>query len=194
MGNDPFKPKPLVDANLVTEFGGVEDLEQFKNEGISQHDYSYVPGASDQRVARDLAIGAFHRGEIRAKDVPTLEQNCRWFRRANKDGDPDNKRVVAARNTGYRPATKADIGSSWLTEMPPGAVENADGTIRSAGGDLQLFVAPKEAAARNAMRKKILAEQMVDGMEFAQGGLKQVGAQHKGATPTVTKQIGDITR
>ena len=191
---DPFKPKPLMDANLVTEFGGIEDLEAFKREGPARHDYSHVPGFSDQKVDRDLALAKYHRGEIRAKEVPTLDVNCRWYRRAANNGDPDNRRLVAARNEGYRAVTKDDLGKPWLTEMPPGAFEAPDGTIRISGGDLQLFVAPKEAAARNAMRKKILTEELVDGMEFSAGGLGQVGAQHRGASPTVTKQIGDITR
>lgn len=188
---DGFKPKPLVDANLVTPFGGIEDLESFKVEGPARHDYSYVPGHSDKVVDRELALAKLHRGEIRAKDVPTLDWNVRWYRRAAKDGDPDNRRLVAARNEGYRPMTKEDIGKPWLTEMPPGAHEAPDGTIRSSGGDLQLFYAPKEAAARNAMRKKILTEEMVDGMDMS---FVQAGEKVKGASPTVSKQIGNITR
>ena len=189
-----FKPKPLVDANLVTEFGGIEDLEKFKQDGIARHDYSYTPGFSDLKVERDLAVQKFNQGLMSAKDVPTLPVNMRWYRRAMKDGDPDNRRLIAARNEGYRAAVKADIGQPWLTEMPPGAWEAPDGTIRCAGGDLQLMVAPKEAAARNAMRKKMLTEEMVDGMEFSGGGLGQVGNAVKGASPTVTKQIGNITK
>ena len=188
---DGFKPKPLVDANLVTPFGGIEDLETFKREGPARHDYSYVPGHSDKVVDRELALAKLHRGEIRAKDVPTLDWNVRWYRRAQKDGDPDNRRLVAARNEGYRPMTKDDLGKPWLTEMPPGAQEAPDGTIRSSGGDLQLFYAPKEAAARNAMRKKILTEEMVDGMDLS---FMQAGDKVKGASPTVSKQIGNITK
>ena len=41
------------------------------------------------------------------------------------------------------------------------------------------------------MRKKILTEEMVDGMDMS---FVQAGEKVKGASPTVSKQIGNITR
>jgi hypothetical protein len=188
---DGFKPKPLVDATLVTEFGGVEDMEQFKTEGPFRQDYLYVPGGSDMRYKRDTDLSRLYRGEIRANEVSTMEWNTRWFRAVKGAGaDPDNTRPVYAKNQGYKAATKDDVGKPWLTELPPGAIVAADGTIRTSGGDLQLFVADKATAARNAMRKKIKAEESVQGMEFQSGGLGQIGKQHKGADPFVEKTIG----
>jgi hypothetical protein len=136
-------------------------------------------------------LGALARNEIRAKEVPVLEHNVRWFRTIKGTGsDPDQMRATHARNTGYKPATKADIGKPWMTAMPPGAVVSADGTIRSAGGDLALYVIDGQGAARNAMRKKIATEEMIDGMDMQAGGLGQVAKQHKGADPVVEKTIG----
>ena len=189
---DGFKPKPLVDANLVTEFGGVEDLEQFKQEGPFRQDYLYVPGGSDMRYKRDTDLSRLYRGEIRAGEVATMDFNPRWFRctEGGKGSNPDQTRPVQAMNDGYKAATKADVGQPWLTALPPNAVVAPDGTIRNSGGDLQLFVADKTTAARNAMRKKIKAEDSVQGMEFQAGGLGQVGKQHQGADPYVEKTIG----
>ena len=191
---DPFKPKPLVDANLVTEFGGVEDMEQFKAEGPARQDYLWVPKFSEARIHRDEDLARYHRGEIKGKDVRTLDDgNVRWFRTVKGGGsEPDNTRLVHAKIAGYRAVTKDDVGPGKLIpELPACAQIAPDGTIKSAGGDLQLGYAPKAVAARNAMRRKIRAEESVNGMEFAEGGLGSVGKNVKGAEPFMTKQIGD---
>jgi hypothetical protein len=192
VANDPYKPKQLVDANLVTEFGGVEDMEQFKDEGPGYNSYTFVPGFSDMRYQRDLDLARLHRGEIKGKDVRTLDWNCRWFRTTKGAGsEPDNTRTVHAKADGYRPAMWDDIGKvPWLTEAPPGASKGPDGTIRISGGDLQLMVIDKAGAAKIAMRRKIRTEESVDGMEFATGGLGSVGKSVKGADPYVEKTIG----
>jgi hypothetical protein len=189
-----FKPRPLTDVNLVSEFGGVEDEEAFKAEGVSQHDYTYVPGASELRYNRDLALSALARGEIRAKEVPILPANVRWYRTVKGAGsDPDQMRVFHAKNQGYRAVTQSDLPENgkakhpWLTALPPGAQIAPDGTIKSAAGDLQLFVIDQQGAAKNALRKKIATEEMVDGMQFGEGSLLKVGQQHKGSDPSITK-------
>ena len=189
-----FGPKPLMDATLVTEFGGVEDLESFKADGASQRDYTWVPGFSQMRVDRDLALGALHRQEIRAKDVPILPVNLRWFRRVRGTGsDPDQMKTAHAKNMGYRAATQADIGQAWLTTFPPGAIEEPDGTITTAAGDNVLMVASGQVAARNAMQKKIATEAMVDGMQFS-NDLMRVGSQVRGASPVVEKKTVEVTK
>ena len=191
-----FKPKPLVAVNLVTEFGGVEDLEEFRNgEDPLARDYLRVPGPSEKRYERDQAIAAHFRGEIKGDEVPVLTHNARWFRAVKGSGsDPDNTRLIHAKNEGYRPVMQSDIGpGKVITALPPGAQVAADGTIKTAGGDLVLFIADQKTAARNAMRKKIRAEESVDGMEFQAGGLGEVGAKAK-ADPLVEKTIGGITK
>jgi hypothetical protein len=186
------KVKPLVDVNLVSEFGGIEDLESFKVEGPTARDYTYVPGFSDMRYKRDLDLGAFKRHEIKSNEVSILPVNCRWFRTVKGTGsDPDQMRIAHSRNQGYRAVTKDDIGQPWLTALPPGAQIAPDGTIKSAAGDLVLSVVDQQGAARNAMRRKIATEDMVDGMEMMDGGLGVVGKQVKGADPVVTKVIGE---
>src|SRR5574342_38961 len=164
--------KPLVDINLVSDFGGIEDLESFKAEGPTQHDYTYVPGFSDLKYKRDLDLGAYARHEIKAKEVSILPVNLRWFRTVKGSGsDPDQMRIAHSRNLGYRAVTKADVGQPYLTAVPPGAQIAPDGTIKSAAGDLVLCVADQQTAARNAIRRKIATEEMVDGMEMKEGGL-----------------------
>ena len=74
------KPKPLVNVNLVSEFGGIEDLESFKAEGPTQRDYTYVPGFSEMRYKRDMDLGSYAKHEIKAREVSILPVNCRWFR------------------------------------------------------------------------------------------------------------------
>lgn len=195
-----FGPKPLVDVNLVSDFGGIEDTDEFKNRGPAQRDYMYVPGFSDMQIARQEALARLHRHEIKANEVPILPVNCRWFRTTKGAGnDPDRMRVVHATNSGYRAVTKEDLGEgaelgkkhAWLTALPPGAQIAADGTIKTAAGDMVLMVASREQAAKNALRKKILTEQQIDGMEFEPQGLMAVGSKVKGANPTVEKRIGD---
>src|SRR3990172_5234482 len=107
MAENAFQPKPLVDVNLVTEFGGIEDEASFREEAISQHDYTYVPGFSEMRVKRDLDLGKGHRHEIKGKEVAVLPVNRRWVRTGKGPGsDPDMMRAAHAKNTGYRAATK----------------------------------------------------------------------------------------
>ena len=184
--------KPLVDINLVSEFGGIEDLDSFKAEGVTQRDYTYVPGFSDLRIKRDLDLGAYARHEIKANEVSVLPVNLRWFRTVKGTGsDPDQMRIAHSRNLGYRAVTKADVDAkhNWLKDLPPGAQVAPDGTVKSAAGDLVLCVVDQQGAARNAMRRKIATEEMVDGMELADGGLGTVGKK-LGADPVITKTIG----
>lgn len=189
--------KPLQDAELVTEFGGIEDLGEFNMEGISQFDYSYVPGFSEMRAKRDGELGQYHRHEIRANEVSTLPVNLRWFRAVKGTGsDPDNRRTVHAKRQGYRPVMETDLkaGHKWLTDLPPGAMVAPDGTLKTSGGDLALYVIDQAGAAKNAYRKKKLAEDMVDGLEMQSGGLGAVGKAHTGADPFVEKKIGEATK
>lgn len=183
--------RPLVDVNLISEFGGIEDMASFKAEGVQQRDYTYVPGFSEMRWKRDNDLHRFAKHEIKANEVSVLPVNLRWFRTVKGTGsDPDQMRIAHSKNLGYTAVTKGDIGKDWIKELPPGAQVAADGTIKSAAGDLVLCVVDQQGAARNAMRRKIAAEDMVDGMELADGGLTKVG-QKMGADPEVTKMIGN---
>ena len=189
--------KPLVDVNLVSEFGGIEDMATFRNEGVTQRDYTYVPGFSEMRQKRDLDLGAYARHEMKANEVSILPVNLRWFRTVKGTGsDPDQMRIAHSRNMGYRPLTKDDLAAkhAWLTELPPGAQIATDGTIKSAAGDLVLCYVDQQGAARNAVRRKIATEEMVDGMEMADGGLGAVGKTVKGSEPVIVKQIGGTTK
>lgn len=192
------KKRPLTNTNLVTEFGGIEDTEGFKEDGPAQQDYLYVPGFTGMRVQRDIDLKRYADGEIKAHEVSTLPVNCRWFRTSKgaNNEQPDHTRTVHARNQGYRVVTKDDLGQGhpWLTELPPNAMIAPDGVIRSSGNDLALYVIDRDGAAKNAYRKKMKAEQMVDGIEMAGGGLGNVGQAHRGADPQIEKRIGEVTK
>jgi hypothetical protein len=191
VGENAFKPKPLVDVNLTTEFGGIEDTAAFKAEGPTQNDYTNVPGFSGLRVKRDLDLGAHARGEIKGKDVSILPVNMRWVRTVKGGGsDPDQMKIAGAKNQGYRAVTKADLDAKhpWLTAMPPGGALAPDGTIKSAAGDLVLMVIDQQGAAKNAMRKKIATEAMVDGMKVQ---FESTAAAQK-TSATVTHTTGPV--
>jgi hypothetical protein len=185
-----FGPKPLVDVNLTTEFGEIHEADVFNADGVSRHDYTYVPGWSEMSVDRQLALAKLYRREIKAGEVPLLPVNLHWFRTVKGAGsDPDQMKVAHAKNLGYRAVTKDDIGKhAWITGMPPGAVVAPDGTIKTAAGDNVLMVADQRTAAKNAMRKKILTEQMVDGIQYSKDGLGEVGGKARGADPQITKE------
>jgi hypothetical protein len=192
--DNPFKPRPLVDVNVVSEFGAFHEAEgTTEAESLENRDYTYVPGFSNMRKTRDLDLARLHRGEIKGKEVSTLPVNMRWFRTVKGSGsDPDQMRMAAARNNKYRAVTKADLDAKhpWLTELPPGAQIAPDGTIKSAAGDLALYVTDRENAARIAIRRKKNIDESVSAVEMQIGGLGQVGSQHKGANPTVDTKIG----
>ena len=192
MADNPFKPKPLVHVNQVSEFGAFHEAEGTTEvESLAQRDYTYVPGFSDMRKRRDLDIAKVHRGDIKGKDVSILPVNMRWFRAVRGSGsDPDQMRMAHARNQKYRAVTKDDIGQPWLTELPPGGQIAPDGTIKSAAGDTALYVTDRENAARIAMRRKKNLDETIAGLEYEVGGLGQVGSQHKGAHPTIDTKIG----
>lgn len=188
-----FGPKPLVDSNLVTEFGAFHEAEGTSDvEMVKRRDYTYFPGFSDMRLRRDQDLSRHARGEIKGGEVSTLPVNVRWFRCVKGTGsDPDQMRVAHARNAGYRPVTEKDLGQAWFTELPPGGMIAPDGTIKTAAGDSAAFVCDQETAARNAFRKKKATEDLVDGMEMDAGGLGNVGKSIKGSDPVVNKTIGE---
>lgn len=183
----PSAPRPLVDAIAVTDFGGLEDMEAFRNE--AQNDYTYVSGFSDLRRAQDIAKAEVVKGDRKAKDVPTLPVNLRWVRCTGSYAKTGNSRAA-----GYRAVSKADLEAkhNWLTGMPPGAQFNPAGEITTAAGDLVLMVADRETAARNAIRKQERAKAMTDAVGLEHDGFMNVGKNMKGANPTITAtaQVG----
>lgn len=178
---------PLVLTTPISEFGEFTNSAEFNNATGMDRDMSYVPGFSDLRKARDVAIAEYvnHRGTREA--IQALPVNVRWARNQKISGAPDSSKQFSHGNRGYRAATQKDIGEKWLTAMPPGAELGPDGTIRR--GDTMLMVATAEQAARNEAVKRAETAKRVNGMEgaFAQ----QVASDRagwKGADPTVTKE------
>ena len=182
--------RPLVNGQPVDEFGAVSEAESFHDPVGQGQDLLYVPGWSQLRQERDKQLAEYNAGTRLGQDVLALPVNVRWTRRADiKEGRPDPQKLASVANQGYRAVTKEMVGKEkWLTELPPGASVQADGTIRNAAGDLQLMYAPASVAARNARRKADASRAQVEAAGTqVDGGLIQVGASHKGSSPTVTK-------
>lgn len=171
----------------ASEFGDYTDSAEFNDEARANRDFSYVPGFSDMRRARDLKIAEYVNHKCSRSDIPELPVNCRWARNQNKAGEPDSFKPVSHSNIGYEIATVKRIGEPWLTSMPPGAKEGPGGQIMK--GDTVLMVATKEAAAANARFKAQKTAKRVTGMAdaFAVEAQKS-GVQWKGADPTTKKE------
>ena len=181
---------PLVLTQPASEFGELTSAPDFNDPFLMDRDMSYVPGFSDLRRARDMKIAEYTNHKCQLSDIPSLPVNMRWGRNQNKAGQPDSTKIVGHSVKGYRPAKASDISPTnpWLTAMPPGAHELADGTI--AKGDTILLVATKERAAQNARLKAEATKRRVTGMEHSFAAIANKDqAGWKGADPTVKKEV-----
>ena len=154
-------------------------------------DYTYVPGFSELRFARDSAINEVRKGTRRASEVPSLPHNFRWARCQNKKGEPDSRKVISAGNRGYVAVTKEQVGEGKLLEnLPAGARFNASGEIQQ--GDTVLMIAPADRVARNEFRKRAKTESATKGAEAGfEAALQAVGGRPvKGAGPFIQKEVG----
>lgn len=181
--------RPLVETGIRTEFGDVKDDPSFYDVGGANQDLTYVPGFSDLKRARDtelaeVASGRKPRHEARIAPLPV---NVRWVRKTTPKGAPDGMKQITSANLGYKAVDAAQIGKvDWLTELPPGATRNADGSIQK--GDTILMVADGKTAARNSARKQAQTQRMTDpaSVGAAAGGL--LGVRGNGADPYVKKE------
>src|SRR5437899_3179530 len=105
----PANVKPLVPTMIRTEFGEVLESEAFHAASGAQGDFTYVPGYSDMRRARDIATREVSEGKRNAKDVPELPVRLHWVRSVRLNNNPDNRKPVEFGNQNYRNVTKADI-------------------------------------------------------------------------------------
>jgi hypothetical protein len=148
-------------------------------------DLMYTPGWSEMRRQRDLDIAEYKGGLRLGQDVRALPVNVRMVRRVDANMQtPNGTNLLRAKNQGYRPITKADIGQEWFTELPPGAREMPDGTIVNVAGDLQYVVAEAASAARNMKRKQQAAVSQAEASAARQDGLLRTASQFRGAEPT----------
>lgn len=174
------RPKrPLVPTGIVTEFGEIQDdPASFRDELGMNADVTYVPGFSDLRRAADMA-----RAEGK-KPLP-LPINLRWVRRTRRDGSPTNERTVIVSRAGFVPVTKADVGQPWLTSLPAGCQELADGSLGNA--DMVLMKQDAKTAGRRAAAKTVKWLENTTGNYEA--ALKQAGARIEGSDPVVEHTI-----
>lgn len=181
--------RPLVGATIRTEFGDVLEDASFYDTGGADKDLTYVPGFSDMRRDRDLELAAVASGQKARHEakIPVLPVNCHWARKTTPRGAPDGRKSISYGNLGYRAATKDMIGKhDWLTEMPPGATFDADGTICK--GDTVLMVTDAKNAARNVARRQAETNRMVGAAVDAAGGLMNLGARKTGVDPHVRQE------
>ena len=148
------KKRPLVGSGIITEFGEMlEDPEAFAAEGAQMApDVTYTPGFTELRIKRDTEMALAVKGQLNPRDVTELPVNVRLVRRTQKNGTPDQTKLVTSGHNGYRPVTQADVGQPWFTSVPPGATVFPDGSIGK--GDTQYMVVDKQRAARNSYRKQ----------------------------------------
>lgn len=185
--------RPLIETKVLTEFGEVVEDANFHSARVGE-DHTFVPGYSDLRKARDLAIatelkrtGGRH-DMIDWKNVPTLPVRLQWTRDMRVAGnEPDSTKEIQMGNDGYRKVTKADIGQEWLKELPAGAKVVAGGAIRK--GDVTLMVCDKQNAARNAARVQI--ETMRQVTDNSKTPLLVKGADSQGAEPYMERTLAD---
>jgi len=153
--------RPLIQSKPVDEFGeAMQELEECS--GANVRDLSYVPGFSDLKFQRDLALAEVAQGRRLAQDVPALPVNVRMVRRAGVSGTFQGQKLMAAANDGYQPITKEHLGQDWFTELPPGSRVLEDGTIVNAAGDCQYMYCTGPVAARNLRRKQQRMAEMAD--------------------------------
>lgn len=144
---------PLKQSAPVSEFGETPlgAVEEGQREPA---DLTHVPGWSALRYGRDVQMAEYAQGVRRAEDVDALPGNVRWTRRMSAGGQIDGKKMMSARNSGYRTMTIEDVGSPWLTDLPIGATVQPDGSITNSAGDCVLTFADATAAGRNARHKE----------------------------------------
>lgn len=183
--------RELIPTTIRTEFGDVQEDPAFYEVGGADRDLTYVPGFSDMRRKRDLTLADVASGKLprhEAKLAP-LPVNVRWTRTHTIKGAPDGRKQIANGNLGYAAVNKDQIGKvPWLTELPPGATIDADGSIRK--GDTILMVADAKNAARNVARRQAQTARMSNEVSAAKGGLLDVAKSARGADPYITKQEG----
>lgn len=197
MASPDKNPRPLIPTGFVTEFGEAHIPE----EGLSDvgADPTYVPGFSDLRLERDIQVAEAARGQRPKSRIKPLPINLRWSRSQKVTGKPDETKVQSARLRGYEPVTEADIGQSWLTKLPDGAIKLPDGTIQK--GDTILMKCAPERAAQNAYRKHQLTVERLgssiqkvqeEGVKLRAGQVvKMEGDAVKGAPTQLGSQIKD---
>jgi hypothetical protein len=139
------------------------------------------------RVARDTAVARYNKGEISRAEVPSLPVNLRWARSQNKAGQPDSSKPFSHSRKGYRMVTAKDVGTDWLKELPPGTIQNADGTLRN--GDSVLMVCSAKDAARNEYNRNRTTDERLNGLtDTLTQNLEQQGVKtYKGADTQVVK-------
>lgn len=165
------KKRELI-PTIQTAYGPVVEGEDFYTAGPGG-DVTYVPGYSDLRKERDLAIAD-------RKKPLTLPVRLQWARNARVSGEPDSTKQWEYQSLKYRPVTKDDLGEAWFTAMPPAGSVAPDGSIRMQ--DMTLMVCDAQTAAQNAARVQRATERQTASIG---GKLLSQGDRVKGSDPTV---------
>jgi hypothetical protein len=155
--------RPLIDSGPVSEFGASDPSLLVEEHGMDYtQDLMYVPGFSDQRQQRERELAEYRAGTRLGQDIAPLAANVRWTRRASVSGVVDSRKLMGARNVGWRPVTKDMIGTKpYLTGMGSGWNVLPDGTITIAAGDLQLmYLEGAAAASREVVKLKAWTDQV----------------------------------
>lgn len=175
--------RPLVNSEPIDEFGAAR--ADLSTSGPTATDLLYTPGWSELRHKRDLEMAEYAHGTRRGKDVTPLPVNVRLVAANSATGTPQGVRLMKARNGGYRPILKTDVGQSWFTELPPGAREMPDGSLVTAAGDAVYMVAPAEKVAITRARNQRAMQDATVRLGQDTEGLVGQAAAYPGADPTI---------
>lgn len=177
--------RPLVNTAPLDEFGAAKP-EDFHSPDGQSADLLYVPGFSELRRQRDIEMGEYVAGTRRGREVSTLPVNVRLVRASDSKGTPQGLKLMQAATQGYRPVTKQDVGTPWLTELPPGAREMPDGSLMTAAGDAVYMVTSADRAAANQARKRRAGADVVATLAKNDEGLATASREFAGSDPTIT--------
>ena len=166
------KKRELI-PTVKTAYGPVVEDDAFYEESGHGGDITYVPGYSDMRKARDIALA-------KGKAPQALPVRLQWARNARVSGEPDSTKQWEYQSQKYRPVTESDIGQDWLKEMPPAATVGPDNSIRMQ--DMTLMVCDARDAARNAAKVQRETARQSAGIG---GKLISQGDKVRGSDPTV---------
>ena len=162
----------------------VDDATRERNQAAGINDYSFVPGYSDKRAAREVA-------KRRGETGPVLTHRFQWVRTKKANGNPDMRAAFGARARGYVPVKVDDLPSLGIAMLPSG-VPDANGEISMM--DTTLYVCTAKQAAQNERARRRAIDANAESYDQAVGIRQEaVRLQGPGAAETLVDAEHTVT-